>query len=136
MEIGLPKSIHRLRLKGSGSHYLHGGASLQEVVVPALRINKKRESELTQVSVSILRGAVSLIASGQFSVTFYQSEPVSDKVQPHTLHTALYTLGGEPISERNELVFNLTDEDPRKRELSVRFLLTRAADQANNQTRK
>ncbi|MBF0290382.1 MAG: BREX-1 system phosphatase PglZ type A, partial [SAR324 cluster bacterium] len=31
IEIQIPKSINRLRLKGSGSRYVHGGASLQEV---------------------------------------------------------------------------------------------------------
>lgn len=133
VEIQLPKSIHRLRLKGSGSRYVHGGASLQEVVVPVLKINKKRESDITQVPVDILRGAASLITSGQFTVTFYQVEPVSDKVQPRKLRAGIYTLGGELISDQHDLVFDLEDENPRTREIPVRFLFTRAANQANNQ---
>lgn len=45
-EILLPKSINRLRVKGAGSRYVHGGATLQEVVVPVTQINKKRQSDV------------------------------------------------------------------------------------------
>ena len=34
VEILIPKSINRLRLQGSGSRFVHGGAAVQEVVVP------------------------------------------------------------------------------------------------------
>lgn len=34
LEVQIPKSINRLRLKGSGSRFVHGGATLQEVVIP------------------------------------------------------------------------------------------------------
>ena len=37
MEMLIPKSINRLRLQGAGSRYVHGGASLQEVVIPVLQ---------------------------------------------------------------------------------------------------
>ena len=103
IEIQIPKSIQRLRLKGSGSRYVHGGASLQEVVLPVLQINKKRESDISNVTVDILRGAASLITSGQFSVAFYQVEPVSDKVQARKLRAGIYTLDGTLISDSHEL---------------------------------
>ena len=31
-EVLIPKSINRIRIKGAGSRYVHGGASLQEIV--------------------------------------------------------------------------------------------------------
>lgn len=34
LQVQIPKSINRLRLKGSGSRFVHGGATLQEVVIP------------------------------------------------------------------------------------------------------
>jgi hypothetical protein len=49
LEALIPKSINRLRLKGSGSRFVHGGASLQEVVIPVLRVNKKRQSDLSYI---------------------------------------------------------------------------------------
>jgi uncharacterized protein (TIGR02687 family) len=91
MEVQIPKSINRLRLKGSGSRFVHGGASLQEVVIPI------------------------------------------EKVQARKLRAGIYTQAGGLISDCHELIFDLISENPRERELQVRFVLTRKADEANNQ---
>ena len=133
MEVQIPKSINRLRLKGSGSRFVHGGASLQEVVIPVLKVNKKRQSDVSAVEVDILRGASSVITSGQLAVTLYQSGPVTEKVQPRHLRAGIYTQAGELISDSHELSFDLTSENPRERELQVRFVLSRKADEANGQ---
>jgi uncharacterized protein (TIGR02687 family) len=133
MEVQVPKSINRLRLKGSGSRFVHGGASLQEVVIPVLKVNKKRQSDVSAVEVDILRGASSVITSGQLAVTLYQSGPVTEKIQPRLLRAGIYTEAGELISDSHELVFDLTSENPRERELQVRFVLARKADEANGQ---
>jgi len=133
VEVQIPKSIQRLRLSGSGSRYVHGGAALQEIVIPVIEINKARESNLSRVEVDIIRSASSLITSGQFTVTLYQAEAVSDKVQPRRLRVGLYTLTDELISDQQELDFDLEAESPRQREVAVRLVLTRRAEQANNQ---
>lgn len=133
VEVQIPKSINRLRLKGSGSRYVHGGASLQEVVVPVLRINKKRQSDVSAVPVDILQGASTVITSGQLVVTMYQAEPVTDKMQARVLRAGIYTEAGELISDSHELTFDLRSDNPREREQPVRFVLTRKADEANGQ---
>lgn len=131
VEVQIPKSINRLRLKGSGSRFVHGGASLQEVVIPVLKINKKRQSDVTSVEVDILRGASSMITSGQLAVALYQAGPVTDKVQPRVLRAGIYTEAGDLISDSHDLTFDLTSDNPRERELQVRFVLTRKADEVN-----
>ena len=133
VEVQIPKSINRLRLKGSGSRFVHGGATLQEVVIPVLRINKKRQSDVSAVEVDILRGASSVITAGQLGVTLYQAGPVTDKIQPRVLRAGLYTAAGDLISDRHELTFDLTADNPRERETQVRFVLSRKADEANGQ---
>jgi uncharacterized protein (TIGR02687 family) len=133
MEIQIPKSINRLRLKGSGSRYVHGGASLQELVLPVVKINKKRQSDVSSVGVDILRSGTSIITSGQLSVAFYQSEPVTGKKQPRILRAGIYTKDGDLISDSHELTFDFTSENPREREIQIRFLMTRKADEANGQ---
>jgi uncharacterized protein (TIGR02687 family) len=133
VEVQIPKSINRLRLKGSGSRFVHGGASLQEVVIPVLKINKKRQSDVTTVEVDILRGASSVITSGQLAVTMYQAGPVTDKIQPRVLRAGIYTEAGELISDSHDLTFDLSSDNPRERELQVRFVLARKADEANGQ---
>jgi hypothetical protein len=133
VEVQIPKSINRLRLKGSGSRFVHGGASLQEVVIPVIKINKKRQSDVTAVEVDILRGASSVITSGQLAVTLYQAGPVTDKIQPRVLRAGIYSETRELISDSHDLVFDLTSENPRERELQLRFVLSRKADEANGQ---
>lgn len=133
VEVQIPKSINRLRLKGSGSRFVHGGASLQEVVIPVIRINKKRQSDISAVEVNILCGLNSVITSGQLAVAFYQVQPVTDKVQPRSLRAGIYTQTGNLISDYHDLTFDLTSDNPRERELQVRFVLTRKADEANGQ---
>ena len=133
VEVQIPKSINRLRLKGSGSRFVHGGASLQEVVIPIIKINKKRQSDILAVEVDILRGASSVITAGQLAVAFYQAQPVGDKMRPRTLRAGIYTQAGDLISDCHDLTFDLASDNPRERELQVRFVLTRKADEANGQ---
>jgi uncharacterized protein (TIGR02687 family) len=133
MEVLVPKSINRLRLRGSGSRFVHGGASLQEVVIPLLKIKKKRQSDVRKVEVEILRGSNSIISAGQLAVMIYQIQPVTDKVQPRELRAGIYTQDDRLISDSHNITFDMSSENPRERELQLRLLLTREADDANGQ---
>ena len=133
IEVLIPNSINRLRLRGSGSRFVHGGASLQELIIPVLKIKKKRQSDVSFVGVDIIHGSNSVITAGQLAVVFYQNEPVTDKVQKIELRAGIYTKDGELISDSHDLIFDFVSENPRERELPLRFLLTRSADKANGQ---
>ena len=133
-QIAIPKSINRLRLQGAGSRFVHGGAALQEVVIPLIKINKKRSSDVTQVDIDVITSSSSIITTGQIAVAFYQKEPVSAKLQSRHLQAAIYTQEGVQISDQHELSFDLPSENPREREVKVRFVLSKKADEANNQT--
>ena len=133
IEVQIPKSINRLRVKGSGSRFTHGGATLQEVVIPVLKINKKRQSDVSNVEVDILQGSSSAITSGQLAVVLYQTASVTDKIRPRVLRAGIYTEAGDLISDSHELTFDLASDNSRERELRVRFVLTREADEANGQ---
>jgi hypothetical protein len=106
---------------------------LQEVVIPVLKINKKRQSDVTAVEVDILRGASTVITSGQLAVTMYQAGPVTDKIQKRVLRVGIHTEAGELISDSHDLTFDLSSNNPRDREMQVRFVLTRKADEVNGQ---
>lgn len=133
LEVQIPKSINRLRLKGSGSRFVHGGATLQEVVIPLLHINKKRQSDVGHVEVDFIGDGGKTVTTGQLAVVLYQREAITEKRQPRRLRAGLYTLTGELISDQHELLFDFASENPRERELPVRLLLSRKADDANNQ---
>jgi uncharacterized protein (TIGR02687 family) len=129
----IPKGIQRLRLRGSGSRFVHGGATLQEVIVPVISVNKSRKDDVAIVEVEPLRGETNIISAGQLSVTLYQTEAVTDKVKPRQLRCGIYTSSGQLISDVHNVTMDLTFENARERETKLRFVLTQEADGANNQ---
>jgi uncharacterized protein (TIGR02687 family) len=130
LEAQLPKSIQRLRIAGGGSRYVHGGATLQEIVVPVLIVNKKRKSDTRLVNVEVWPES-DKITTGQVVVRLFQSEPVSDKVQPRTLRAGLY-VGETLISNLVTLTFDQASEDKRDRYQGARMLLSQDANDYNN----
>ena len=79
-DILIPKGINRLRKQGSGSRYVHGGASLQEVVTPILFIQRKREDTLREVEIDIINLSNNRITTNIHRVQFYQKESIKDQV--------------------------------------------------------
>jgi len=132
-EVQIPKSINRLRIKGSGSRYVHGGASLQEIVIPLITVKKKRVSTNRSVDVEILRNTGSTITSGQISITFYQKEPVSEKVQGRELYAGFYYQGNKLISNTVKLNCTITSDNPRDREIRETFIFTQEINNLNGQ---
>lgn len=132
MEVQVPKSIHRLRLPGGGSRYVHGGAMLQEIVVPVLTVKKKRTSDIRQVDVQIWPES-DRITTGQVVVQLFQSEPVSDKIQPRTVRASLY-VGELLISNQIEMTFDQQSTDKRDRYQNARMLLSPDANSYNNRS--
>ena len=109
------------------------GATLQEVIVPVISINKKRQDDVATVEVDLLRGSVNVITAGQLSVTLYQTEPITSKLKPRELRCAIYTASGQIISDIHNITLDLTAQSPRDREIKLRFVLTQDADSANNE---
>jgi uncharacterized protein (TIGR02687 family) len=133
LDVLIPNSINRMRVKGAGSRFVHGGASLQEIVIPVIRVGKQRETDVGQVDVQIFVTGRSLISSGQTAVTLYQTDPVSEKMRPRELLAGIYAADDTPISDEHTLMFDFRSENPRERELPLKFLLSREADRFNNQ---
>jgi uncharacterized protein (TIGR02687 family) len=133
VEMLIPKSINRLRRQGSGSRFVHGGASLQEIVVPVLKVNKKRTSDTTYVEVEVVASSNRMITASQLSIMFYQSHPVTEKAQARRLRAGIYSKSSQLISDSHDLLFDFKSDNPREREMPVRFLFSRAADAFNGQ---
>jgi uncharacterized protein (TIGR02687 family) len=128
-----PASVGRFPLQGSSKRYVHGGISIQEIVIPVVKINKIRSSDTTKVDVDVLRPPAK-ITTGNISVSLYQERPVDDKELPRELKIGIYSKEGKAISETPTLRFDSQEEEPRLREKTVNLTLSRAADAFNNQT--
>lgn len=131
-EVLIPKSINRMRISGAGSRFVHGGSSLQEIVVPVLEINKSRKDDVGRVDIDIISGS-SNITSNTFAVSFYQKQPIADKVLPRQIRAAFYTGADKLISDLITLSFNSFETDALAREKRQTFLLNAEASQYNGQ---
>ncbi|MFD3509327.1 BREX-1 system phosphatase PglZ type A [Nocardia sp. NPDC058666] len=130
IDIQIPKSIHRIPQPGAGTRYVHGGASLQEIVVPVITVNKKRKSDIRPVNVDLMP-ETDKITTGQLAVKLVQREPVTDKIQPRQVRLGLH-VGDVLISNQPILTFDSASDDQRDRYQKAVLYLTEDADQYNN----
>lgn len=126
-----PLSLGRFPLQGSGMRYVHGGISLQEVVVPVVKIHKARTDDTGRVEVELLR-VPAKITTGQLSIALFQDRPALDKVLPRTLRVGVYAKDGTSLSEIKTLTFDSKETEARQRETTVLIVLSPAADAFNN----
>ncbi|TSE15059.1 BREX-1 system phosphatase PglZ type A [Arthrobacter sp. KBS0703] len=132
LEVQIPNSICRIVKPGAGFQFVHGGASLQEIVVPVISINKGRSDTVEPVNVDI-HPESDKITTGQIVVKLFQQSPVTDQRTARKLRAGLY-FGDQLISNEPELLFDAESAEGRDRFQSVRLLLSKDADAANNQS--
>ena len=133
MDVLIPNSINRLRVRGAGSRFVHGGATLEETVIPVIRVGKRRTADVTRVDVQIIVSGRSRITAGQTAVMFYQVQPVSERTQARELVAGIYAADDTLISDEHVLRFDCDSPNVREREMHRKFLLSRAADAFNAQ---
>ncbi|MFZ4465118.1 MAG: BREX-1 system phosphatase PglZ type A, partial [Bacteroidales bacterium] len=125
-EVLIPKSINRIRIKGSGSRYVHGGASLQEIIIPLLKVTKTRQDTTKKVEVDIIK-STDKITTNILAVSFLQTELVSEKVLPRPIRSKIVAEDGEVLSDVFTYRFDLTEGFERMREVKHRFQLSSKA---------
>lgn len=131
-EVLITKSINRLRIKRAGSRYVHGGASLQEIVVPVIEFNKKRIGEIEKVDVDLIK-SFEKITANQVAIKFYQSEKIEEKILPRELRIGFYSEDKKLISDQPTLIFNSTENDSEVRTKSHRFSFVQGINKYNSQ---
>ncbi len=133
IEVLFPKSIKRMPKKGSGMHFVHGGASLQELVIPLIMVKKDKNDEIGQVKIELFYQKSQFITTNQLAITFYQSEPISDKLKPRELKAVLLDKKNFEISDVFKFKFDFTSNQAKEREEAHVFMLNRKATELDNQ---
>ena len=126
IDVLFPKSINRLRIKGSGSRFVHGGTTLQEIIVPLIKITKTRQDTTSQVEIDIIK-STDKITTNILPVSFIQINLVSDQVLPRTIRAVIKTEDGEEISDQFRFNFDIDNGSERQREVKHRFQLSSKA---------
>jgi hypothetical protein len=119
MEFWIPKGANRFHFVG-GARFIHGGAMLQEIVVPVITVRhvKGKSAKLTKtktVSVQAL-GVNHRITTHQHRFELLQTEPVSERVKPVTLKIAVFE-GNDPVTNIETVTFDSASDrlDDRKK---------------------
>lgn len=122
MEFWIPRAANRFHFTG-GARFVHGGAMLQEVVVPVVTVREvegksARETKTRPVTVQVL-GSGHKITSNRHRFQLIQVEAVGERVKPVTLKIGIYEEGdlGKPVTNVEVVTFDGTSEkmDERKR---------------------
>ena len=126
--VGVPRAVNRYRLSGAGKRYAHGGASLQELVVPVVEVLKSRKDKAEKVDVRLVSKR-NVITSGMLKVQLTQTTSVSKQKRPRTLKVGLYDDRENLVSTEEELVFDVASKDPTER---TQRLMLELEPQAND----
>lgn len=128
-ELLVPRGLHRLRVQGAGSRYVHGGSSLQEVVVPLIRVkvSKKKGGSISYVGVDILKSS-ERITTVNAVITFVQNNRVEEGVLPSTIRARFLDAEEKALSDTFIHTFDM--EQGNDRQSMVRHTFTLSAQAA------
>ncbi len=133
LEVLIPKSINRIRIKGSGAKFVHGGTTLQEIVTPLIKVTKKREDTNRQVEIDIIQ-STDRITTNILTVSFLQQDLISEQMLPRTIRTGLYAADDELLSDQFKYTFDFAEGTERQREVKHAFHLgAKASGKYKNQ---
>jgi uncharacterized protein (TIGR02687 family) len=123
-DIYLAKGLARIRKQGGGTRFVHGGASIQELCIPVIRVRKSREDDVQSVHFVMLSKAAD-ITTNSISLEFFQTEPVSPKTRPRQI-TARFESeqGDEVISNQRKLNLESEDQNDQNRKVILDFVFT------------
>jgi hypothetical protein len=118
----IPESVNRFRKQGAGHQYVHGGGSLQELVVPVL-VSARRKEEISQRVTPMLINRSSLrVVSNLLKVMLLQEPKVSTLYKARTIVAGLYQ-DFDLVSSREERVLNATSDIPNERSMTLTLTL-------------
>lgn len=128
-----PKGLNRFRIKGAGSRFIHGGTSLQEIVIPLVNVTKKRKDTTSYIEIDIIK-STDKITTNIVPVSFIQTNVVSETVLPRNIRAYIVADDGVILSDQFKYNFDIEDGSERLREVKHRFQLSsKAATTYKNQ---
>lgn len=122
MHLYIPLADLRFKSQGGGVNYVHGGASLQEIVIPVLIYNHNRyDSDLDRKGIEHGKVEITVldshkkITSSPFKIRLLQTGKVTDKREPLSCKILLRDNDGRKVSDEKLVIFNSTSDEPGER---------------------
>jgi len=128
-----PRDNIRIKMKGSGLNFVHGGISLQEMVVPVIEYHflrnqykeytkHKSKYDTKPVEISLL-SANRKISNMIFSLSFYQKEAVGGNREAATYQLYFTDSAGKTVSDIQTIIADKTTENGQERTFRCNFNL-------------
>ena len=128
-----PRDYVRIKKKGGVLNFVHGGISLQEMVVPVLEFQYLRNSykayQRNRDKIDTKPVAISLLSANRkisnmiFSLNFYQKEAVGGNREAAQYLVYFVDANGEKISDVNKIIADKTSADGQERTFRCNFSL-------------
>ena len=128
-----PRDYVRIKKRGGGLNFVHGGISLQEMVVPVLEFQYLRNSykayQRNRDKIDTKPVAISLLSANRkisnmiFSLNFYQKEAVGGNREAAQYLVYFVDANGEKISDVNKIIADKTSADGQERTFRCNFSL-------------
>ena len=122
MQFWVPKGNNRFHFTG-GARFVHGGAMLQEVVVPVIKVKhlkdkgRREKTRSRHVAVQVL-GTTHKITTPRHRFNLLQMEPVGERTRAVTLKIAVYE-DREPVTTIESVTFDSMSSNLDERKKSV-----------------
>lgn len=121
-----PRGTSRFKVQGAGANYVHGGAMLQEIVVPVIKFKNDRSTssanDIRKANISltsITRKITNIITY----LEFFQEEKIQDKVISQRIKCYFEDEEGNRISNENIIIGDSRSENPLERTYREKFVL-------------
>lgn len=120
----IPKGLVRFKVQGAGANYVHGGASLQEIVIPLIRFKNIRKDEYKSSKVEVKLTNISRKITNRITyLEFFQTDKVEEKKLPLRLKIYFEDEEGKRISNENIVIADSRSSKPDERSYKEKFTL-------------
>ena len=111
------------KVSGGGQNYVHGGSSLQEMLVPVIELTTNTKAVAYDYVDVILTSTNRKVTNLITYFDFIQTEKVTDTMKARSLVAYFTTEAGEKISFDVPIVANSREDAPEKRTFHEKFTL-------------
>ena len=124
--VAVPQGTNRLAAPSGGYMFTHGGASMQEIIIPVITSRQERTDTKQPVGVMVLDRKLSMQAS-RLRFKLLQTEAVSMEMKERIVRVAVY-YNDEPVTPIKDIVLDKTDPSLDNRKIQVDLTLNRNVD--------
>ena len=124
--VAVPQGTNRLAAPSGGYMFTHGGASMQEIIIPVITSRQERADNKQPVGVMVLDRKLSMQAS-RLRFKLLQTEAVSMDMKERIVRVALY-YNDEPVTPIKDIVLDKTAPSLDNRKIQVDLTLNRNVD--------